>query len=556
MVLNFLKQSKLSPRLSEHASLLLAFVICLLLLLLTILCRPQLPIDETRYISVAWEMHLHHQWFLPTINGEPYSHKPPLLMWLINLSWSIFGVHDWSARIVIPLFSMLNLWLIQLITKELFPETSSFTHDIVRRAPLALISLAGWTLFVPMTMFDLLLTACVQWQLYCMLRWSKAPEKIRYIWIAGIACGAGLLTKGPVMLLDVLPALLLYPFWREEIMPSNRKWFKTLLITVLIGSFIVLSWAIPAAILGGQAYRDAIFLHQTIDRMQDSFAHAHSWYWYLLMLPVLTFPWSLVAFAALFRSGRQRQINFFKNISYFPYKTSLTFLGSWFFIPLLVFSFISGKQPHYLYPLFPALAIFLSYLVSQYQIRYTFLPGILLGIIGFMILTSSVVLPFILPQYAPGWPALPAGLLLLGISYVLVRNKMQHKFIWFSASSPILLAAILIAGQTYFTQYQNVSKTAALVATYQQQKIPVVYEIKYPDLFQFSGRLTEPLMSFDGMDWPSIQQWLSAHPTAKVIVNAKKLPEGISAEATFPFRSKYFFVVDADTYMKWKRVSE
>ena len=112
MVFNCFNALKIKPLFSEYASLLFAFLLCLLLIFLTILCRPQLPIDETRYISVAWEMHQHHQWLLPTLNGEPYSHKPPLLMWLINLSWFIFGVHDWSARVVIPFISLLNLWLI------------------------------------------------------------------------------------------------------------------------------------------------------------------------------------------------------------------------------------------------------------------------------------------------------------------------------------------------------------------------------------------------------------------------------------------------------------
>ena len=33
-------------------------------------------------------------------HGQPYSHKPPLLYWLVMGSYSIFGVHDWAARLV------------------------------------------------------------------------------------------------------------------------------------------------------------------------------------------------------------------------------------------------------------------------------------------------------------------------------------------------------------------------------------------------------------------------------------------------------------------------
>ena len=57
--------------------------------------RPLWPVDETRYASVAWEMWLRGDFLVPYINGEPYSHKPPLLFWLIQLGWFLFGVNDW-----------------------------------------------------------------------------------------------------------------------------------------------------------------------------------------------------------------------------------------------------------------------------------------------------------------------------------------------------------------------------------------------------------------------------------------------------------------------------
>ena len=65
--------------------------------------RPVLPVDETRYLTVAWEMWLRGDFLVPYINGEPYSHKPPLLFWLIHLGWAVFGVNDWWPRLVAPL---------------------------------------------------------------------------------------------------------------------------------------------------------------------------------------------------------------------------------------------------------------------------------------------------------------------------------------------------------------------------------------------------------------------------------------------------------------------
>lgn len=57
----------------------------LVLLAVSLATRPLMPIDETRYASVAWEMWLRGDFLVPYLNGVPYSHKPPLLFWLFHL---------------------------------------------------------------------------------------------------------------------------------------------------------------------------------------------------------------------------------------------------------------------------------------------------------------------------------------------------------------------------------------------------------------------------------------------------------------------------------------
>src|SRR6218665_1598985 len=49
--------------------------------LLALCVRGPLPVDETRYLAVAWEMWDRGSFLLPLLNGEPYAHKPPLLFW-------------------------------------------------------------------------------------------------------------------------------------------------------------------------------------------------------------------------------------------------------------------------------------------------------------------------------------------------------------------------------------------------------------------------------------------------------------------------------------------
>lgn len=62
--------------------------------------RPLLPIDETRYLSVAWEMWQSGDPVHLTKNGEMYTHKTPLLFGMINLVWLVTGVSEFAARLL------------------------------------------------------------------------------------------------------------------------------------------------------------------------------------------------------------------------------------------------------------------------------------------------------------------------------------------------------------------------------------------------------------------------------------------------------------------------
>ena len=89
---------------------------------LALTLRPVLAIDETRYLSVAWEMWLRHDWLVPYLNGSPYSDKPPLLFWGMLLGWRIFGVNQWWPRLLPPLLGLISALLLVRLTRRLAPE--------------------------------------------------------------------------------------------------------------------------------------------------------------------------------------------------------------------------------------------------------------------------------------------------------------------------------------------------------------------------------------------------------------------------------------------------
>ena len=119
-------------------------VLACLLVLWILVCRllsiPVLPVDETRYLSVTWEMWQSGQWWLPLINGEPYAHKPPLLFWLVALAWRLLGVSDPVSLLVVPLLGLGNLWLLTALVRLLAPNRLRTAW----RAPLVLARITSY----------------------------------------------------------------------------------------------------------------------------------------------------------------------------------------------------------------------------------------------------------------------------------------------------------------------------------------------------------------------------------------------------------------------------
>src|SRR6185312_5505438 len=90
-----LARGHLAAAMSRTGALLaLAIVLWAALVAVGLAARPPLPVDETRYLGVAWEMWQRGDFLVPHINGIAYHHKPPLLFWLMQAGWAVFGVSE------------------------------------------------------------------------------------------------------------------------------------------------------------------------------------------------------------------------------------------------------------------------------------------------------------------------------------------------------------------------------------------------------------------------------------------------------------------------------
>ena len=104
----------------KHLSI--PFLILILIAGIGIYFRPIWIIDETRYLSVAWEMWDKGSFLVPLLNGEPYPHKPPFIFWLVHLNWSFLGVNETSIRFIPMLFVFATLILAYKLYLTLWKE--------------------------------------------------------------------------------------------------------------------------------------------------------------------------------------------------------------------------------------------------------------------------------------------------------------------------------------------------------------------------------------------------------------------------------------------------
>ena len=520
----------------------------LVLVAVALYARPPLPVDETRYLAVAWEMYVGGDYLVPHLNGAPYSHKPPLLFWLINLGWALFGAVEWWARVVAPLFALGSLVLSGFLARRLWPDRP----DVAAMAPVVLIGSVFWAATATLTLFDMLV--CF-FTLAALLGVADAARHRGYggwrSWrgwvVAGVALGLGILSKGPVALIYILPVPLTAPLWAP--LPATRHgrggwlgWYAGLASAVMLGAALTLAWALPAAEAGGEAYANAILWTQTVGRISNSFAHERPWWFYLAMLAGGLLPWTV--WPPVWRGLTAGPA--------FLGEPGNRFCLAWLLLSGIALSFISGKQPHYFAPALPAAALLVaSVLDTAPPLRRRLdraLPAVLFAapIVALIALftassmTQAVTLPPWARDIAP-FAGLPLALAAVAMAVWPAPTGPSRAAMLGAASVLFVLAAHLTA-QPHLKRAFDVAPAAGHAAALQRQGRAVAVVGKYHGQFHFPGRLEKPL---DAVWEHHAEAWAKAHPGGKLFAYQKTLPDGAVPEFTQPYRNGVIAVWDA-----------
>src|SRR5438552_10634352 len=142
--------------------------------------------------QIARNMLQSGDWVTAHLDGIAYLEKSPLKYWLMAVSFAIFGVRDWAARIPLALSAIALCWVTMRFGVWAFGRKAGFY------AGLTLATCVGLFLFTRFQIPDATLTLTVTVALWSLLRAVEddEPHPARWAYTMWASIGIGLLLKG------------------------------------------------------------------------------------------------------------------------------------------------------------------------------------------------------------------------------------------------------------------------------------------------------------------------------------------------------------------------
>lgn len=326
--------------------------------------------DEAFYAEAGREMLETGDWLTPHFNYTTRFEKPVLYYWLVATAYSVAGIDAGTARLpsaaagvalVLLTYGCGRRWL---------------GHRAAWLAAAMVATSFGYFAVARMALPDLPLAAFV-----CLAVWATfeavgrsprredpgTPREARRGWllVAAASMALGFLVKGPVavvlVLVAVTPAL-----WcerdrsaggRTSLASLTERWLRVTPVDLGLAGLVFAGLAVPwYAEMGrvhGLEYLHRFFVGENLDRFATARYNDPRGPWFYL--PVLAggfLPWTpllLAGVPALVAAARTRRLS----------EVTRRY-AAWLLLPLAFYSVSIGKQPRYVLPVLPPLALLLA----------------------------------------------------------------------------------------------------------------------------------------------------------------------------------------------------
>jgi 4-amino-4-deoxy-L-arabinose transferase-like glycosyltransferase len=320
--------------------------------------------DEGRYAQIPKEMLQSGAWIVPTLQGEPYLDKPPLMYWLTAVAYMGLGVSAATARLVPALAVHLTILSVYWIGRRSIGEKAAFW------AAVFLTLVPGYIAIARLLLLDGLLTLWITLSLLCGFEAVRTGEFRPKWWLASaFASALGFLTKGPVA-----EILLFVPLWTFSLLtkcqsfPSDRpyiapvQWFWYVVFFIVV-VFVNLPWYV-AIYLKQPYFLSYFFWQHNVLRFLQPFDHLEPVWYYL---PIL-----LAGFLPVTPLLIVSSLRLWSRPAHDPTRPSLSeFFWFWTGLWCIVFFSCSGsKLPTYILPAYPTLCLAMGAAYIRYRWNY------------------------------------------------------------------------------------------------------------------------------------------------------------------------------------------
>jgi 4-amino-4-deoxy-L-arabinose transferase-like glycosyltransferase len=346
--------------------------------------------------QIARNMLVSGDWVTARLDGVAYLEKAPLVYWMMAVSYRVFGVHDWAARLPLALAVVLLCFVTYRFGRWAFGEQAGMFAGIV------LATSVGLFLFTRILIPDAMLTLAITGAIWAWLRLLEPDEEHPHRWavVMGVCFGAGLLLKGLIaVVFPVLAALVFMAVTRQLF--SRAAWKKLdLWLVAAIAVLIAAPWHMLAAVRNPPAFAFSLhsgpgeyrgffwfyFFNEHLLRFlnmrypRDYNTVPRLWFWLLNL--VWLFPWSAYLPAAVKQSYRE------------PSRAGRARLMAvcWIGVVMVFFTF-STTQEYYSMPIYPALALLLGSALASGDRRLRaatwtlhFVSALIFGALAFVLL--------------------------------------------------------------------------------------------------------------------------------------------------------------------------
>lgn len=420
--------------------------------------------DEGRYSEIPREMIEAGDYITPRLNYVKYFEKPILHYWLTAASFKLFGQNEFAGRLTPVLLGLLGCavtsMLAYIITRD---KRASFISGMI------LASFTLWFGISRINITDMTLTFFFTLSLFFFRLWLEDMNRKSRLIMFYISMALAVLTKGLIGV--VLPGgiTVIYAlFTRQGKKILSRIFSPTAIIIFFLVNFI---WFIPVCRVNSDFFH-FFFIREHFLRYTTTIHERYQpFYWFI---PILLA--GLVPYTGMLYDSLKAMLGKCRIIA----KSDGIFLGLWFFMTFIFFSFSDSKLVTYILPCFPPLAILFGASLSSFEGREFKRFVILNAIILIPLALTGIIWPLFTNDHdviAMRIPALSLAVMLLvftASTFILMRNRnavfitcILGVLTMYSASGAFIVEGKLLSHK----------EAAAIIKTYEPDEVIVFQKL-------------------------------------------------------------------------------